>query len=52
MASGQLLEFDHPHKLLQNPESHFLKMVEETGNSMTEQLKAVSLQAWQEKHPE
>ncbi|ENN75124.1 hypothetical protein YQE_08304, partial [Dendroctonus ponderosae] len=46
MASGQLLEFDHPHKLLQNPESHFLKMVEETGSSMTEQLKAVSLQAW------
>ncbi|KAH1014057.1 hypothetical protein HUJ04_002952 [Dendroctonus ponderosae] len=52
MASGQLLEFDHPHKLLQNPESHFLKMVEETGSSMTEQLKAVSLQAWRVKHPE
>ncbi|XP_050307150.1 ATP-binding cassette sub-family C member 4-like [Anthonomus grandis grandis] len=46
MGSGEILEFDHPHELLQIPDGYFVKMVQETGSSMTEQLKQVALQAW------
>ncbi|KAL1496964.1 hypothetical protein ABEB36_008007 [Hypothenemus hampei] len=46
MGNGEVLEFDHPHVLLQNPESAFMKLVKETGNSMTEQLKAAANEAW------
>lgn len=39
MDEGKVLEFDHPHILLQNEQSHFNSMVQETGKAMTEQLK-------------
>ncbi|CAG9768357.1 unnamed protein product [Ceutorhynchus assimilis] len=52
MGSGQVLEFDHPHLLLQKSDGHFLKMVQETGASMTEQLKQVALQVWKGKYSE
>lgn len=39
MDHGQMLEFDHPYLLLQNEKSHFSAMVQETGKSMTKQLK-------------
>ena len=29
MSDGKVGEFDHPDKLLQNPKSHFTKLVEE-----------------------
>lgn len=38
MDSGRLVEFDHPYKLLNNPESHFTKMVNETSEKMVSQL--------------
>lgn len=50
MGSGRKLEYDHPHVLLQIHNSQFLKMVEETGKTMTQQLKDVALQAWMEKN--
>lgn len=46
MGSGQVLEFDHPHVLLQRTEGHFKEMVLQTGASMVDQLKNVALQAW------
>lgn len=39
MDQGEVLEFDHPHILLQNEQSHFNSMVQKTGRVMTEQLK-------------
>lgn len=50
MGAGQAMEFDHPHVLLQNPDGHFLKMVEETGKSMTQQLTNVATQSWTERN--
>lgn len=39
MDHGQLVEFDHPHILLQNEQNHFSNMVKETGIVMSTQLK-------------
>lgn len=39
MDQGQVLEFDHPYVLLQDEQSQFSSMVQETGKAMTEQLK-------------
>lgn len=49
MSRGEILEFDHPHNLLQNPKGYFTRMVMETGTSMTEQLRNVALTAWNER---
>ncbi|XP_060810578.1 ATP-binding cassette sub-family C member 4 isoform X2 [Amyelois transitella] len=38
MDSGRLVEFDHPYKLLTNPEGYFAKMVKETSDKMSAQL--------------
>jgi ATP-binding cassette subfamily C (CFTR/MRP) protein 4 len=38
MEFGTMVEFDHPHILLQNKEGHFYSMVQETGYVMAEQL--------------
>jgi ABC-type multidrug transport system fused ATPase/permease subunit len=38
MEFGTMVEFDHPHILLQNQEGHFHSMVQETGYVMAEQL--------------
>nr|CAD7433237.1 unnamed protein product [Timema monikensis] len=42
MESGRLLEFDHPHILLQNKDGHFSKMVANTGQAMTEELTKIA----------
>lgn len=39
MDQGQVLEFDHPYVLLQDEQSQFSSMVQETGKAMTKQLK-------------
>lgn len=46
MHSGSVVEFDHPYKLLQDPEGNFSKMVAETGLTMAEQLKEVALESY------
>jgi ABC-type multidrug transport system fused ATPase/permease subunit len=38
MEVGTMVEFDHPHVLLQNKKGHFYSMVQETGHVMAEQL--------------
>lgn len=34
MDTGNMVEFDHPHLLLNNPDGHLYKMVQETGREM------------------
>ncbi|XP_066250978.1 ATP-binding cassette sub-family C member 4-like [Euwallacea similis] len=48
MDGGHIVEYDHPHKLLQLPEGYFTGMVMETGPAMTEQLRIVAQNAWSE----
>ncbi|CAH1098765.1 unnamed protein product [Psylliodes chrysocephalus] len=46
MDAGQVMEFDHPHNLLQNSESFLSKMVNETGSDMANRLKRVAKNAF------
>ncbi|KAF5307736.1 hypothetical protein FQR65_LT06607 [Abscondita terminalis] len=50
MDSGTMVEFNHPHLLMQNHKGIFYKMVAETGKHMTEQLKKVARHNYEEKH--
>ncbi|KAF5275659.1 hypothetical protein FQA39_LY06771 [Lamprigera yunnana] len=50
MDSGTMVEFNHPHLLLQNHKSIFYKMVAETGRNMTDQLKKIARQNYEQKH--
>ncbi|XP_017778100.1 PREDICTED: multidrug resistance-associated protein 4 [Nicrophorus vespilloides] len=51
MDAGRMIEFEHPHLLLQKPEGHFTKMVEQTGPTMTKTLREVALDAYNKTHP-
>ncbi|XP_048505771.1 probable multidrug resistance-associated protein lethal(2)03659 isoform X1 [Athalia rosae] len=42
MDAGTVLEFDHPHILLQNPSSHFFDMVHQNGQSLAKNLKEIA----------
>ncbi|XP_022907991.2 ATP-binding cassette sub-family C member 4-like [Onthophagus taurus] len=42
MDAGKLVEFDHPHILLQNRDGFLYKMVEETGSAMMSQLMEIA----------
>ncbi|XP_051160133.1 probable multidrug resistance-associated protein lethal(2)03659 [Leptopilina boulardi] len=50
MDAGIVVEFDHPHMLLQKPNSVLKSMVYETGNSMAEALKAVAKKSFDLQH--
>ncbi|KAK9869557.1 hypothetical protein WA026_003310 [Henosepilachna vigintioctopunctata] len=39
MEAGKMVEFDHPHLLLQNSESYFYKLAKETGSKMFETMR-------------
>lgn len=47
MENGQLVEFAHPHELLQNSDGYFTKMVDQTGRSMAEHLRNIAQKAYQ-----
>nr|XP_023028210.1 probable multidrug resistance-associated protein lethal(2)03659 [Leptinotarsa decemlineata] len=49
MSFGHVLEFDHPHNLLQIPHGHFHKMLLETGPSVTSRLKQIAEEAYANK---
>lgn len=49
MSAGEAVEFDAPHKLLQNPNGHFSSMVKETGRNMENKLRETALQAFVDK---
>lgn len=42
MNAGTMVEFDHPHVLLQNKEGYLYKMVEQTGRAMMEALTTIA----------
>ncbi|PSN41133.1 hypothetical protein C0J52_16289 [Blattella germanica] len=42
MDAGTMVEFDHPHILLQNKDGYFYKMVQETGKAMADQLHKIA----------
>ena len=44
MSKGQVVEFDSPYNLLQNPGSLFTKMVEKTGSSASTKLHQMALE--------
>ncbi|XP_044753081.1 ATP-binding cassette sub-family C member 4-like isoform X2 [Coccinella septempunctata] len=46
MDSGQIVEFDHPHLLLQNPKGRFFNMVMETGYLESERLKKAAFESY------
>lgn len=50
MDRGRLVEFDHPHILLQNEYGQFTSLVKETGRAMFEQLCKVASEAYLIKH--
>ncbi|XP_015109425.1 probable multidrug resistance-associated protein lethal(2)03659 isoform X2 [Diachasma alloeum] len=51
MDAGQVVEFDHPHILLQNEAGYLLSMVKETGKMMQDVLTAVAKQNYELRHP-
>ncbi|KAL0895472.1 hypothetical protein ABMA27_011590 [Loxostege sticticalis] len=46
LDAGRLMEFDHPHVLLQNKKGYFRKMVAETGPSMTPILHKMAAESY------
>ncbi|XP_063890892.1 ATP-binding cassette sub-family C member 4 [Helicoverpa armigera] len=49
MDAGRMVEFDHPHILLQNADGILRGMVDQTGRAMAETLCRVAKQAYEEK---
>ncbi|KAL4704833.1 hypothetical protein ACJJTC_001308 [Scirpophaga incertulas] len=47
MDAGQMVEFDHPHKLLSKPNGVLRGMVEQTGRSMADNLIRIAQQAYE-----
>ncbi|XP_012261830.2 ATP-binding cassette sub-family C member 4-like [Athalia rosae] len=52
MDHGEVVEFDHPHLLLQDENGHFSSMLAKTGKSMAEQLKKIAKEAYDSITPE
>ncbi|XP_049887227.1 ATP-binding cassette sub-family C member 4-like isoform X2 [Pectinophora gossypiella] len=50
MDAGQMVEFDHPHILLQKPDGILRSMVDQTGRHMAETLGRIAHQAYEKKH--
>ncbi|XP_041974060.1 probable multidrug resistance-associated protein lethal(2)03659 [Aricia agestis] len=46
LDGGHLMEYDHPHLLLQNRQGHFRKMVAETGPAMAQILQAMAAESY------
>nr|ASS36021.1 ABCC4 [Samia ricini] len=52
MDAGQMVEFDHPHVLLQKPDGVLKGMVEQTGRSMADTLTRVAQQSFEKAQQE
>lgn len=42
MDGGTMVEFDHPHNLLQDTNSRFFRMIAETGKNEKQQLENIA----------
>ncbi|KAJ8916752.1 hypothetical protein NQ315_013957 [Exocentrus adspersus] len=49
MDAGQIIEFDHPHQLLENPNGFFTAMVKQTGASMETTLRKLAEKDYEKK---
>lgn len=49
MDAGQMVEFDHPHILLQRPGGVLRGMVDQTGRSMADTLARIAQQTYEQK---
>lgn len=49
MNSGKNVEFDHAHKLLQNEDGYFWKLVQEAGPVISKKLRDIACEAYQRK---
>ncbi|XP_063223953.1 ATP-binding cassette sub-family C member 4-like isoform X2 [Bacillus rossius redtenbacheri] len=47
MDAGRMVEYDHPHLLLQNKNGHFYKMVQETGPATAQKLHEIASQEYE-----
>ncbi|KAK4880755.1 hypothetical protein RN001_008901 [Aquatica leii] len=50
MDAGRMVEFDHPHLLLQNENGVFYSMVEQTGTTMAEALTKIASDSYKRLH--
>lgn len=50
MDAGRMVEYDHPHILLQNPNGILRGMVDQTGRAMAETLSKVAKQVRNQSH--
>ncbi|KAK5645932.1 hypothetical protein RI129_004396 [Pyrocoelia pectoralis] len=48
MDAGEVVEFGHPHELLQNESGHFSKMLKETGKGMENKLRQIAENCYKE----
>lgn len=46
MDAGRVIEYDHPHQLLQNPNGIFYNMVDETGPATSKLLRSQALHSF------
>lgn len=51
MDDGHILEFDHPHILLQRNDGMLTKLVDRTGESTASHLKTLAKQSFYSNHP-
>ncbi|KAF7996689.1 hypothetical protein HCN44_002335 [Aphidius gifuensis] len=51
MDAGTVVEFDHPHALLQNPDGALTSMINETGKAMADALRIVAQENHNQHHP-
>ncbi|KAM3966704.1 ATP-binding cassette sub-family C member 4-like [Aphomia sociella] len=48
MEAGQIVEYEHPHKLLQNPEGHFSSMVKQLGAASEQRVRELAKEAYKQ----
>lgn len=46
MEAGQIVEWGHPHELLQNEDGHFSKMVKQLGPASEQNLRDLASKAY------